>query len=584
MNNPPHRLPLTFLAFGLFLGILISWLALDFSDNARRLQIVFGLILAFISGWGTARFRAQAGKRKPPAVQVKRPTRGFTVPSKSSEDESSFRFHARSTRISDSGQAPVGVFSLDCHGAWAFLNDLSYVITGMPKQPEAWERWWRYIHQEDRRRVIHGIRRAILEAEAFVTEHRVVAAGRVTWVLTQILPAFDERGHLLGFAGSVTDRTHEHRVEQERARLAAAVEQTADGVLITDLEGRISYVNPAFEGMTGYSLSEVLGKNPRILKSGLHPPEFYAELWRELLSGRVWRGQVSNKKKDGGVYREKMTISPVIDERGQLSHFVALKRDVTRERNLELQVQKAQRMEAVGRVAGGLAHDFNNTLTILNGYTDLLAEEFGNQQPYRNYFQSMRLASREAIELIRQLLAFSRRQVANPQILNVNFQLKKGENLIRGVLGDRIDLQCRYQEVEERIRFDPAQFDQILMNLAVNARDAMPSGGSLLLSSHSVWISEEDPLGDLEAKPGNFVRLTMEDTGYGMTQEVQERAFEPFFSTKDEGQGSGLGLSTVYGMVRQGGGFVRVSSTPGKGSTFELFFPALSKTNLILGA
>jgi PAS domain S-box-containing protein len=402
--------------------------------------------------------------------------------------------------------------------------------------------------------------------------------GRVTWASTTKMPLRDAQGNIVGSFGVSRDITERKRAEAEHAQLITAIEQSADGVLITNTRGEIEYVNPAFTRTTGYSREEVLGQTPRMLKSGLQEPAFYQQLWSTILQGENWRGEVVNRRKGGGLYTEELNIAPVRNPRGEITHFIATIHDVTEHKSLEAQLQQKAKMEAVGRLAGGVAHDFNNLLTVINGYAEILKDEFASDTKSSAYLKEIFGAGERAASLTRQLLAFSRRQVLAPQILDLNEVVSNLEKMLRRLIGEDIKLHTLLHPSLGRVKADPGQVEQIIMNLVVNARDAMPLGGNLTIGTANVELSEDYARSHPTVKPGPHVMLAVGDTGIGMTPETQAHIFEPFFTTKERGEGTGLGLSTVYGIVKQSGGSIWVYSEPGQGSVFKIYLPTVSES------
>ena len=365
--------------------------------------------------------------------------------------------------------------------------------------------------------------------------------------------------------------------------LTTAIEQAAEAIMITDAHEVIEYVNPAFERITGYTRAEAFGQRPRLLRSGQHDPTFYRALKATLAAGQVWRGEFVNRRKDGRLYHEKATISPVLDAHGLITHFVAVKRDATELAGLEEQLRQAQKMEVIGRLAGGVAHDFNNQLTVILGCLDLLELQLVETDPLRHQVAMMRNAAERSAALTRQLLVFSRKEALKPQALDLNALLRNLEKMVRRLIGEAITLVCEYDAHLPPLLADAGQFEQIVMNLAVNARDAMPQGGRLALRTARVPLT--GPLAQLMPAAGpvtagsapapvECIRFSVSDTGAGMDEEVRRRCIEPFFTTKPAGQGTGLGLFTVYGIVQQYRGHLEIVSAPGRGATFHLYFPA----------
>jgi len=366
--------------------------------------------------------------------------------------------------------------------------------------------------------------------------------------------------------GIVRDITQRKRAEMQLNRLASVIEQAAESIIITDLGGNIEYANHAFEKITGYSREEVIGKKTSILKSGLHDEEFYRILWRTITSGRTWHGTFTNRRKDGTIFYENAIIFPIKDAKGKIVNFACAKRDITHERELEEQFRQAQKMEAVGKLAGGVAHDFNNILTVINGYCELMLKSLPPGDKLVKPLEQIHKAGEKAALLTNQLLAFSRRQVIQPKIKNT-------QKILERLIGEDIKLITRLEPNLWNIKIDPAQVDQVIMNLAVNARDAMPRGGSLIVETANVELGEDHAETNISVKPGPYVMLAVTDTGIGMDKETQSHIFEPFFTTKSKGKGTGLGLSTVYGIVKQNGGYIWVYSEPGKGTTFKIYWP-----------
>jgi len=402
-------------------------------------------------------------------------------------------------------------------------------------------------------------------------------------------PLFDAEGEVAGSLAMLADITEQKRAEQQRVLLSTAVEQAADAIVITDNEGAIQYVNPAFEAITGYERDDVLGRNPRLLASGRHDAAFYRELWDTLTSGDVWTGQFINRRKDGTIYWQLGTISPVRDTRWEVVNYVSVARDVTREMELETQLRQAQKMEAIGQLAGGIAHDFNNLLTAILGNSEMLLSAPGAKGLARELAEEIAEAGKRAASLTRQLLAFGRRQVLQPEVLDLNAVISEVTQMVRRVIGEQVTLKEELDAALGFVSADRGQLEQVIVNLAVNARDAMPDGGALTIETANVDL--DDAYAEMHAPtaPGRYVMVAISDTGVGMDEEVRSRIFEPFFTTKELGKGTGLGLATVYGIVKQSKGYIWVYSEPGQGTTFKVYLPrvedaeALSEVRRPLG-
>lgn len=376
-----------------------------------------------------------------------------------------------------------------------------------------------------------------------------------------------------GMVFTAVDITERKASEQQLQRLGAAVESAGETIVVTDSSGSIIYVNPAFEGITGYSRQEALGKNPRILKSGKHDRAFYREMWDTLLKGQVWRGRLTNRRKDGTLYEETATISPIRDGNGRISNYVAVKRDVTGETMLQNQLLHAQKMEAIGTLAGGMAHDFNNLLQAILGYSDLLHRKKAPNDPDRRKLEVIQQAARDGADLVGRILTFSRKGESKARPIDLNEEIRKAQKLLRRTVPRMIEIRLVLAENLQIIDADPAQVEQVLLNLAVNAQHAMPDGGQILIETSNVSLSDEYLRTHLGTQPGHYVLLTFSDTGVGIEPYVLDRIFEPFFTTKTNGEGTGLGLSMVHGIVSQHGGYVRCYSEPGRGTSFKIYFP-----------
>ena len=385
----------------------------------------------------------------------------------------------------------------------------------------------------------------------------------------------DENGNPIALCGISTNITERILAEKERVRLISAVEQAAEAIVITDPDAMIQYVNPAFERISGYMKEEAVGQNPRILKSGKQDDAFYQKMWDTLMSGEIWAGQIVNRRKNGSLYTEEATISPVRDASGKTVNYVAVKRDVTHEMELETHFRHAQKMEAIGTLAGGIAHDFNNILSALMGYTDLAIQDAEEMPLIKGSLEEIAKAANRATDLVRQILAFSRRVDQDRRPLRMQIVLKEVRKLLRGSLPSTIEIREDVDSTCRAIMADAGQMHQVIMNLCTNAYQAMEEeeSGELRLELAEVQVLQKSPaqFGDLD--PGDYVRFSVSDTGMGMDEETQKRIFEPYFTTKEIGSGTGLGLATVHGIVKSHGGEIMVFSEPGEGSTFHVYLP-----------
>lgn len=363
------------------------------------------------------------------------------------------------------------------------------------------------------------------------------------------------------------------RISSESANLkfAAIIEQAAETIMVTDDTGKIIFVNPAFERVSGYSRAEVMGKSPTILKSGKQPPTVYQDLWDTLRRGGVWHGHFINRKKNGTLYEEEASISPVKDVSGKIINYIAVKRDVTRVMELEEQVRQTQKLHAIGQLASGVAHDFNNILAVILLQAGVLKDAGGTPKHLEMAHEIERAAQRAA-ELTRQLLIFSRKGAWHPREVDLNDSITNTAKMLQRIIGEQVRLNVSLESAELGVFIDAGMIEQVLVNLAVNAKDAMPGGGKLFISTTKLEASDPATL----ASPSPVACLTVQDTGVGIAPEVLPRIYEPFFTTKEAGKGTGLGLATVFGIVQQHKGWVDVKSELGVGTTFKVYIPLLT--------
>lgn len=364
-------------------------------------------------------------------------------------------------------------------------------------------------------------------------------------------------------------------------KLSHAIEQSPVSIVIADRSGQIEFVNPRLTELLGRAPEELLGKDLRILKGGdAAGPDFDA-IWQQLLAGTTWRGEFPSARKNGELIWQSVTLSPVLNDQGGVTHAVALLEDISERRTLEEQLRQAQKMEAVGLLTGGIAHDFNNILSAIIGYGSILRMKMATADPLRSAVDQILHAAERAAGLIRSLMAFSRKQVINPVNLNVNDCINRMEKLLLRILREDIEFKTILHRAPLTVYIDPTQLEQILINLVTNARDAMPTSGMLIIETEKVRLDEQFQRRHGEPATGPAVMISVSDTGIGMDKKTQDRIFEPFFTTKEPGRGTGLGLSTVYGIVKQNNGFINCYSSPGKGTTFKIYFPLVAATGAI---
>jgi len=394
----------------------------------------------------------------------------------------------------------------------------------------------------------------------------------------QFGPIADPDGAIVGATVWGWEITTRRRTEDRLRTLSRAVEQSAASVVITDTAGTIEYVNPKFTEVTGYASEEAVGQNPRILKSGLIPPATYEDLWATVTAGREWRGEFCNRRKDGSLYWESASISPIVEPDGTITHFVAVKDDITERRELQERLLRSQTLEAVARLAGGVAHDFSNALGTIDGYAELVLRSLPSDAVERDDVLEIRHAAARAAALTRQLLAFASREHAQPRIVDVNEVVVGFVPMLRRVLGEDVALRTQLEADAAPILADPGHLEHVLLNLVVNARDAVVGDGVVTIRTAEMAVGPGGPVEAGGVPPGRYVELSVSDTGPGIPADVREHMFEPFVSTKVGVPGAGLGLAAVYGTVRQAGGGIVAESGADGGTTIRILLPRAVET------
>jgi two-component system, cell cycle sensor histidine kinase and response regulator CckA len=389
--------------------------------------------------------------------------------------------------------------------------------------------------------------------------------------------SFDGQPGVLTVARDITERRRAEAAlrasEAELRRLTEAVHQAGEAIVVTAVDGTIEYVNPAFEQASGYRREEVLGQTSRVLKSGHHPAEFYETLWQTIGSGRTWTGRLVNRRKDGAIYTEDTTITPVMDGHGRIERFVAVKRDVSKDLVLEAHIKETQRLEALGRLASGVAHDLNNLLQPILGYAELgLAEAEGSEEQQAGLNEIMKAGERSR-DLIQQLLAFGRKQTLDVTPADIGDVLRGMTALVRRAIREDIEVSFDIPSEPCRAVVDRGQFERAIVTLAMSAQDALPGSGAIRIDVRSVAFAAGAPTAHPGVPPGHYAMVTVRDNGLPLTPEARHRMFEPFFHARGS-DGSGLGLAMVYGVVRQHSGYAEVESEAGLGTAVHLYFPA----------
>ena len=397
--------------------------------------------------------------------------------------------------------------------------------------------------------------------------------------LVSASPVINEGGELTHIVHVATDITAIKESEDDRIRLKAAIDQASETVVITDVKGSIQYVNPAFEKLTGYSREEAIGQNPKILNSGKLDPQFFKKMWAELTQGHVWKGRLINRKKDGSLFEEEATISPVRNQEGRISNFVAVKRDVSKEVSLEKQLRQAMKMEAIGTLAGGIAHDFNNILAAIIGFSEIAKDQLSPDDPIRDDLDQVLTAGSRAAVLVKQILTFSRQGEEELKPLNIHIIIKEVLKLLRASLPTTIEVKEDIDTACGIILADPTQLHQVLMNLCTNAKHAIGGQiGTLSVSLREKKVTETETIEDCpQLKRGTYLDLEISDTGCGMDGLTMANIFDPFFTTRKIGKGTGLGLSVVHGIIKQHKGEISVSSVINQGTTFHIYLPVINE-------
>ncbi len=414
---------------------------------------------------------------------------------------------------------------------------------------------------------------AIQEGEASIFELLLnVKNGPALPVKLTVVPAILD--HTKVIICYFSDQAEYKRLEVERNMLSHALKQVNEGLGVFDLDGKILFVNEALLDTFGYERSELLGDSIDKLLNTVDGNEFPLHILPASLRGG-WNGELKVTRKDGKEITIFLSTSIVKDKDGQPVVIVGVISDITLRKQLEEQLRHSQKMEAIGQLAGGIAHDFNNLLTVIEGYIDLLQNVMTGEGKERAFVTQIKKATDRAVSLTRQLLTFSRRQIVQPKVLDINQSIKDLSIMLQRLIGENIELITDLDPNIGQIKADPHQIEQVIMNLIVNARDAMPDGGKLIIETKQVHLDSSYNRLHPDVKAGEYVQLAISDTGVGMSAEVRERIFEPFFTTKEKGKGTGLGLATVYGIVKQSNGHIYVYSEVGKGTTFKIYFPSV---------
>jgi PAS domain S-box-containing protein len=452
--------------------------------------------------------------------------------------------------------------------------------------------WWQeHVHPEDRERMISCVRAVIDGGGRFwLDEYRFLCAdGSYACVFDRGYVLQDDHGKPIRMIGAMMDITDRKRAEEAlretNETLRTLIQAAPLGIAVMDRQEKVRIWNPAAERIFGWRSHETLGRVIPEMAAPGRQNEFPNLVWRVLQGEHLSGIEFTTTRKGGSPVELSVSMAPLRDAQGSISGAMAVISDISERKvaegqrtQLEDQLRQSQKMEAVGRLAGGVAHDFNNLLTAISGYAELLQTRFEPGDSLRGYVDEILKSSSRATQLTRQMLAFSRRQVLQPKVLDLNGVVQNMESLLRRLIGEDIDLRTSTGPNLGAVRADQGQIEQVIMNLAVNARDAMPKGGMLTIETRNVVLDEKYNDRHGRMRSGPHVMLSVSDSGSGMDAETQSHLFEPFFTTKDKDKGTGLGLATVYGIVKQSGGDVWVYSEPGRGSSFKIYLPRIDQS------
>jgi len=437
--------------------------------------------------------------------------------------------------------------------------------------------WWSH-EPAEREKLQAAIRTAAAgEFVRFETTNRS-HDGSLVYLDVSIKPMKDDTGRVVLLIPEGRDITERKKAEQERAQLISAIEQASEIIVIMGLDGTIQYANPAVERILGYSPGDTIG-----IRSILRPPEpadrrKYEQLWKSLSSESPWSGRIENRKKDGALINLEVTISPVRDQAGSILSLVAIARDITKELRMEQQLRQSQKMESIGTLAGGIAHDFNNILAAIIGYAELTLMHLPKDSAVSKNLEQILKSGTRARDLVKQILAFSRKQNQERAKLDVCGLVMETAKLLRATIPATIDIKQNFPGHACMVNVDPVQMHQVLMNLCTNAAQAMEkSAGVLHIRLAMVELRSEDMASYPDLLPGEYVRLTVSDTGTGIEPQIIDRIFDPFFTTKEVGKGTGMGLAVVHGIVKDHGGEIRVYSEMGRGTTVTILLPRIAE-------
>ena len=482
---------------------------------------------------------------------------------------------------------PDAVFVKDLHGHYLMINSWGAQLLGCSVEEVVGKDDTALFNLETAHRIMERDRAVVESGEIQTYEESGTSTGIQRTYLCTKGPYRDATGQVIGLFGIARDITNSKQVEEEirqsQQKLRIHFEHTPLAVVEWDTDFRVATWNPAAERIFGYSREEALGQHAGFIV----PPNFrdhVDKIWQDLLQQRGGtRSTNDNITKDGRTTSCEWYNTPLIDDSGRVLGVASFVHDLTERVVLEEKLRQSQKMEAIGRLAGGVAHDFNNLLTVILGYSQLLADGLPEGSRLADATLQIRSAADRATGITRQLLAFSRKQVLLPRVIDLNDIMMNLDTMLRRLIGEDIEVLSIPGRDLGSVKADPSQIEQVVINLALNARDAMPKGGKLTLETLNVQLDDTYAREHQPVEPGRYVMLAVSDTGFGMAAETQSRIFEPFYTTKDIGKGTGLGLSTVYGIVKQSGGYIWVYSEPDCGTTIKVYLPRVNQPAEALG-
>jgi PAS domain S-box-containing protein len=479
-----------------------------------------------------------------------------------------------------------GYYEEDLAGNFVFFNEAMCRIYGYPKEELLGLNYKQYTDENTAKQLFQ------LFSEIYKTGNPcseysyelIRKDGAKRYIEASASLKRDPSGKPIGFRGVVRDITERERAEealrQSEEKYRNILQSIQDGYFENDLAGNLTFINDIVCTHLGYTREELIGMNYRQYTDEENARKLYQRYNQLYVTGQIKPFEIEFTRKDGSKLTDELSISLIKDSEGKTIAFRCTARDISERKqaeedklSLQEQLRQSQKMEAIGQLAGGVAHDFNNLLTVIKGYSQLSLLDLKENDPLRGNIQEIEKATQRATDLTRQLLAFSRRQILDLKVVDLNLLLKDTEKMLRRIIGEDIELVTHLSEDLGKVKIDPSQIEQVIFNLVVNARDAMPSGGKLTIETANVELDEAYAHTHVGVVPGRYVRLSVSDTGVGMTHEVKEKVFEPFFTTKEKGKGTGLGLSMVYGIVKQSNGNIWVYSEPNRGTTFRIYFP-----------